>query len=264
MLLAPAESPSRDRREDEVPGIELLENFDGFAGLRNALRMIAAQEEAWAGIPMPMEGHRMVLEPKFPRAAALAEIGISAKRRDEEAARAAELRERYGDAKLRNSFWSYFRKAEVLVFEDSDGKVRHCISHGTHPTTRAIETLDCSAAWGLEQEGRALKTLGGLLRHDQFKCYLLTGMFLERSKRSKLSYLFRKLKPTLAIDTSGDFVRIRCALCLHPIGYYEDTWAGVMTPTDDVIAHLMMMRGDEPMLWRRANQHPAYRPEAGL
>lgn len=37
-----------------------------------------------------------------------------------------------------------------------------------------------------------------------------------------------------------------------------------MTPTDDVIAHLTLMRGDEPMFWRRANQHGPDRPEAGL
>lgn len=40
--------------------------------------------------------------------------------------------------------------------------------------------------------------------------------------------------------------------------------AGAMCPTDDVIAHLSLMRGDEKMFWRRCNQHPAYRPEAGL
>jgi hypothetical protein len=57
---------------------------------------------------------------------------------------------------------------------------------------------------------------------------------------------------------------VRCTLCLHPIGYYANSWAGAMCPTDDVIAHLMMMRADEPMFWRKANQHPPHRPEAGL
>jgi hypothetical protein len=31
-----------------------------------------------------------------------------------------------------------------------------------------------------------------------------------------------------------------------------------------VIAHLLLMRADEKMLWRRANQHPIDRPECGL
>lgn len=40
--------------------------------------------------------------------------------------------------------------------------------------------------------------------------------------------------------------------------------AGAMCPTDDVIAHLMLMRGDEVDFWHRSNQHPAHRHEAGL
>jgi len=37
-----------------------------------------------------------------------------------------------------------------------------------------------------------------------------------------------------------------------------------MVPTDDVIAHLMLMRADEHGFWKRANQHPLDRLEAGL
>jgi hypothetical protein len=59
-------------------------------------------------------------------------------------------------------------------------------------------------------------------------------------------------------------VGVLAALCQHPIGYYEGTWAGSMCPTDDVVAMLMLMRGDEPMFWKRSNQHPPWAPEAGL
>ena len=55
-----------------------------------------------------------------------------------------------------------------------------------------------------------------------------------------------------------------CAPCLHPIAYYDGSWAGAMCPTDDVIAHLALMRGDEHMFWRRANQHAPWRREAGV
>jgi hypothetical protein len=37
-----------------------------------------------------------------------------------------------------------------------------------------------------------------------------------------------------------------------------------MTPTDDVIAHLLLMRGDEAEYWGQANQHRPESPEAGL
>jgi hypothetical protein len=46
--------------------------------------------------------------------------------------------------------------------------------------------------------------------------------------------------------------------------YYAGSWGGAMCPTDDVIAHLTLMRGDEPMFWRRSNQHHPKRHESGL
>ncbi|MEG3807020.1 hypothetical protein DBT53_004480, partial [Aerococcus mictus] len=154
---------------------------------------------------------------------------------------------------IRNRFWSFNRKAWVVVFE-KDGRVGHVLDHGTNTATRLIETLDCSFAWGIEQESKAVQTLGTLLRHHIFKSYLLTGMFLETSKRSGLTYVFRRLRPTIVLDAKGDHITVRCCLCMHPIGYYEGTWAGAMTPTDDVIAHLMMMRGDEPRIDRHSER----------
>jgi hypothetical protein len=129
-----------------------------------------------------------------------------------------------------------------------------------------LSTLGASDAWGLEQEHNAVQTLGTLIRHRQLKQYLLTGMFLEKSKRSHVSYLFRRLRPTIAISTRNGTANAKalCALCLHPIAYYDGSWAGAMTPTDDVIAALMLMRGDEHMLWKRANQHPISRKDAGV
>ena len=84
------------------------------------------------------------------------------------------------------------------------------------------------------------------------------------SKRSQVTYMFRRGRPTIAIrqDETGGFPL--CALCLHPIGYYADTWAGVMCPTDEVIAHLLMMRGSEEKYWANANQHPVDHPAAGI
>jgi hypothetical protein len=107
-----------------------------------------------------------------------------------------------------------------------------------------------------------------MLSHHNFRQYMLTGMFLEKSKRSGVIYMFRRLKPTVAIAASpgieSDHMRILACLCAHPIAYYAGSWAGAMVPTDDVIAHLAMMRGDERMFWARCNQHPPHRPEAGL
>jgi hypothetical protein len=76
--------------------------------------------------------------------------------------------------------------------------------------------------------------------------------------------LFRKGKPTIAIRQDEEGGHPLCALCLHPIGYYGDTWAGVMCPTDEAIAHLLMMRGSEEKFWANANQHPIDHPAAGV
>lgn len=243
--------PSRDLREDKL---RLVETFDNFAGLRNGLKKIASARGDWAGIPMPLDGERLVIEPKYPKAVELSEIG-------------APVEEPMPtDVKYRNSWWSDRLRCEIYIWEEG-GKILWGRVPGIHHFEYDIRTLKCSEAWGIEQERNALQLLGTLVRHRQLKQYLLTGMFLETSQRSKLTYLFRKLKPTVVLnsrDQGAPDSIILCTLCLHPIAYYSGSWAGAMTPTDDVISHLMLMRGDEPMLWRRANQHPPNRPESGL
>ena len=197
------------------------------------------------------EGERLVIDPKHFKAAELMMIG-----KEEEEPEAA-------PAEIRNWVWSYKRRGEILIWEE-DGKIVWGFVPGANHFGMDISALGASVAWGIEQEGNAVKLLGTLLRHHAFKQYLLTGMFLETSPRSGITYLFRKLKPTIALTLKEQKTRILAALCLHPIAYYEGTWAGAMCPTDDVVAHLMLMRGDEKLFWRRANQHAAYRPEAGL
>ena len=59
--------------------------------------------------------------------------------------------------------------------------------------------LDASAAWTLDAEANALTKLIGLLTAHQARQYILTGAFLETSKRSRVTYLFRKLRPTVAL-----------------------------------------------------------------
>jgi hypothetical protein len=251
---------SRSLGPQEVDrGIQLLERFDGMAELRNGLRKMAIDRGEWAGIPMPMEGNNLVIEPTYPRAAQLMSIG---------------RKEPGGEIdptfKVRNVFWSWKWRRHVTIWE-LQGKIYKSIETETNPTGLLLETLSAADAWGIEQEKNAIDTLGSMLRHRIFKQYLLTGMFMEKSERSGVHYLFRRLRPTLAITMNGRVKgstktepKVLAALCMHPIGYYEDSWAGAMCPTDDVLAHLMLMRGDEHLFWRRANQHPIWVPQAGL
>lgn len=216
--------------------------------------MIAEERNQWAGIPMPIKGERLVIEPTYPNGSALAAIGA-----EKEDALPEGL-------KMRNVFYSHHARCDVYIWHEPDGQLRHGFVGAFHGLKHQLHTLGASYAWGIEQEHNALQLLATLVRHDQLKMYLLTGAFLETSKRSRLTYMFRKLRPTVVIDAKdkSKAAQIMCTLCMHPIGYYAESWAGAMCPTDDVIAHLMLMRGDEHMLWRRSNQHPPHRPEAGL
>lgn len=204
---------------------------------------------------MPLQGQRLIIEPKYPMAKELSEIGNPPVEDDP-------------TITVRNTFYCDRWGVMVHVYQQNGGPVKHALTPAFHHLGHDLATLGACEAWGLEQEHNAMQLLGTMIRHHQLKQYLLTGMFLEKSERSGLTYMFRKLKPTVVLDAregnGRDSCRILCTLCMHPIAYYEGSWAGAMCPTDDVIAHLALMRGDEHMLWRRSNQHPPHRPEAGL
>lgn len=230
-----------------------IEAFDNFATLRNKLRGLSATAGEWAGIPIPIDGEELDIAPGYPF------------REHLEPKPSPDDEPRPGE-RIRNSWWSKRLRMTVCLceFDGPDGPIERVFIPGTKRLDMELKTLGVSCAWGIEQESRAMRTLATLVRHHAFKCYLLTGTFLETSKRSGLTYVFRKLRPTIALNAKGERVRALCALCMHPVGYYRDTWGGAMCPTDDVIAHLMLMRGDEHQFWKRCNQHPVDRPEAGL
>lgn len=234
--------------------IATLERFDNHATLRNMLRSIAGEKQLWAGIPMPLEGERLVVEPRYPHAQALMAMCGGKAEADPDA-------EKW---RVRSRFWSTRKSGEILILEDAQGSIEWGYVPGIHHLDYDLRTLGCADAWGIEQESNAVKTLANLVSHRQFKQYMLTGSFLERSRRSQVTYLFRRLKPTVAIVAKNEKTKILCALCAHPIAHYAGSWAGAMCPTDDVLSHLSMMRGDEALYWKRSTQHPAYRPEAGL
>lgn len=227
--------------------------MDKFSTLRDKLQEVAADREEWAGFPMPLEGERLIIEPSYPYAEALSTINADKSDPNDR------------DWQVRNTFWSTRHRCDVVIFQEANGKITRAYLH-RRSLDLEMRTMACSEAWGIEQEQRALQLLGTMLNHLMFKRYLLTGMFMETSKRSGVTYIFRRLRPTVALMSNHErgFVKILCALCMHNIGFYQDSFAGAMCPSDEIIAHLSMMRGDEKLLWRRANQHAPHRPEAGL
>lgn len=229
-----------------------------FDECRTMINKIATHGNEYAGMPMPIDDEQLIIHPSY-RFANLYKT--------EPKVESEELRECvvHDDFKFINSWWSSKRGMEYILFSE-DGKIKWTISERVNQALLQMRTMGVADAWGLDAEIKAMEKLGELLseRSHAMRKYILTGAFLESSKKSGVTYMFRRLRPTLAISTRSEEPKILCALCLHPIGYYADSWAGVMCPTDEVIAHLMLMRGDEHDFWKQANQHPAHRPEAGI
>lgn len=211
---------------------------------------------------MPLEDEQLIIEPSYPKAAELMAICGPRPTGDP-------LPDPDEGWRIRNQWHSHRERCNILIVERA-GEIRAVREPAFHHITMDMHTLGCSIAWGLEQEQRALQLLGTMVRHHQMRQYVLTGMFLEQSARSGVTYMFRRLKPTVALAAhpglppAKSHMRILASLCMHPIAYYAGTWAGAMCPTDDVIAHLALMRGDERLFWARCNQHDPRRPEAGL
>jgi hypothetical protein len=132
--------------------------------------------------------------------------------------------------------------------------------------TRGME-LRHHAHQTAEAELRAQESLKARISRSQYDAYVVSGMFPEHSPRSGLFYYFRKGYPTLAVSFHGSYAengKVLAALCLHPMGYYAGSHVGLMTPTDEVIAHLVMMRADERKFWAKSGQWSASDSRSGI
>jgi hypothetical protein len=123
-------------------------------------------------------------------------------------------------------------------------------------------------SWGLrygavsvEAEIAAQAYLLKRLTEKQRRSYILGGNFVEESKRSGCAYLLRKGLPTLAFGREN---KLLCALCLHSFGAFSKSFVGLMPPSDEVLAHLLLIRGDEARFWKKSGQHPAWDPMSGI
>jgi hypothetical protein len=232
----------------------------------------------WCGIPTPVEGFPLEVEPNNPHRETLQDLDNIWDKPSAPPPQALSGNEELGgheeeDEKgwtVVNSWRGRNRHGvcgEIFIARHSDGRTRSRMIPDLIDRfdlfTNSFAALD---VWNVETELAAQARLRALLNERQFASYILTGAFVEASPRSKLAYFFRRLRPTLVLSLRAATRSYHpiAALCLHPIAYYRGTPCGAMVPTDDVIAHLMMMRADEPMFWRRANQHNPWRPEGGL
>lgn len=248
---------------------------------RRISQLLLERGEEWAGLPMPIPGLRLAIEPSHPWRDRLLAMQADSEAAhpdidpNETGARAG-LAFMDGDVledsaeddggedetwTVRNTWFSRRLRQQVAIVTNGQ---RTRVAHGKYDYVRrflfAFQTMTAAAAWSIDTELQAMETLQTHLRRHLFDAYVSTGTFIETSPRSGVTYLFRRCRPTVAFHND----RILCTVCLHSLAYYQDTHAGGMCPTDDVLAHLLLMRADEPYFWRKANQHPPDRPESGL
>lgn len=203
---------------------------------------------SWAGFPLPAPGFSMTVDERYPFAEVFEQefpddFKIAEEEPQGEAIEGEEI----------NTWWRPGKPGKhVGIVRQDDGSFRGWQSWPFSPVERIVKTFFACRSWNVSAEMRAMKKLRRHVTREQWNCYVLTGAFLEVSKRSQLVYIFRRLRPTIVVSERGGCIGI---LCSHPIGYYDDAWAGAMVPTDDLLSHLLLMRADEHYFWRISNQH---------
>lgn len=226
--------------------------------MRAMANISAVLRGEWSGAPIPVDHVELVMEKRYPFKAL---NGATFGKKKEEPR---------GDGRVVNKWYSFKLHSQIVIVEEKDGKRWHVVIpiRTSQRSELIFDTLGVAAheVWTVDAELQAVEKLKELVTPQAYKCYMLNGCFLETSQRSKVAYLFRKLRPTIAMRPTkdGDSMTILTAMCLHPLGYYSRTFAGVMTPTDDVIAHLLMMRGCEHKFWAKANHHSPWMPSSGI
>lgn len=232
-----------------------------WATLRTNVSNIDPSE--YAGVPTPVEMAPLVVAPGHPWHDRLNGVCLD-KAKDRSAFSKSD---RDDGVECINRWHDWHGRRDVYVFRDKGSRSR-VATMPVGPMQRARTMFDClgvALTMDIEAEKRAMDLLRGMIPSHLFEVYQLTGSFIETSKRSGVVYQFRRLATTIAWSAGcGEEMRFLAALCLHPIAFYEGLPIGAMVPTDDVIAHLTLMRADEHMFWRKANQHGSFSPGAQL
>lgn len=245
----------------DVRGKEWIQHHDRFRQLADAIG-------EYAGIPLDIEGYSLVIEERHPHKALFEQV-LSHPEPAEFTCSTSDVDDTVA---VINSWWSHAKQARVILYWQQ-GKVRVALDRAERTPARratfALTTLGATQAWSLDCEMRAREKLRRLIPNYLYGMYELAGGFMWTSKRSGVTYIFRRCRPTIAMVPTDRHdpdkpMRLLTTLCLHPLGYYADTYAGSMVPTDDVIAHYLLASGDEHGFWRRANQHPLDVPESGI
>lgn len=250
------------------------------ADVRAFFDRVSDHIEDWQGLPIMLgENSPLVLAKGHPMKqvyGALGELDDGIEVEDCQSSFVCSTADIDEEERIVNEWWSRKRNCTVLVVDRGGrryaAKIPRAPDRSMERLGLWLTTIGAADAWDPAAENRARIHLADMLSERQWFHYDMTGCFLETSPRSKLTYVFRRLRPTLVLSprwawwhkTQPESMRCLAVLCMHPVGYYSRSWGGCMVPSDDVIAHLSMMRADEAYYWRMANAHDPASPEAGL
>lgn len=226
------------------------------------------EEKGWHhGVPIfscSDQGHALILAKGSP----LSEHGHGPDHPFTFDSKAREKEEGPADCALINAWRP--EPCSVHVYRDSKGTFKGMMPDAHIRFKILLDTLIVrGGAVMVQNEFTAMEALIQKVNNNQWESYVLSGAFPETSKRSGVTYIFRKGLPTIAmrerkLEDGNNKREFLAALCLHPLAYFKDTFCGSYPPTDEVIAHLMLMRSDEHKFWAKANHHTLSDPLAGI
>ncbi len=260
---------------DRVHGGEVVSSADMYDGVNE----IAERHGCEYGIPIPATGemarNHLVMAPGVPLGHIIA--GNQLMREDQE--RRERMQRGHMEAAqeliasgvcIRNS-WRVVGDHTVCVVDTTQGPMAMQRYGAVQKLAKLINTVGTriESHMSVEAEMKARESLKSKISEPQWRCYVLNDCFLERSERSDIHYLFRKGYPTIALSFHGEDAqqlggRALAALCLHPMGFFQYTHAGLMTPTDEVICHLLLMRADERKFWAKSGQWAVTDTRSGI
>ena len=216
------------------------------------INRLAVRRGEYAGAAIPMKGHTMIVANDRLLLSRLTQI-LNRKRPDPE------------DRWTVKNRWQRTTAYATVIWEKDGVRETTVSNFWTERLGLLSASISARRAVLPEAELNAMTRLFDYLDVDAKRDYILSGVIPEIG-RSGTTYFLRKGLPTLAfLPNRGDVDhRTAVVLCTHPLGYYTATHTGLMPPSDEVLAHLLMIRADEHYFWRKANQLPITDPRAAV
>ena len=206
------------------------EHSSSWDRLRSMVNTIALQRGEYGGYPLPDDEITITLEPSHPLTK-MQGMAINKPEPSQQAMDIAAALFGFDDENdrivVKNTWISSRTGKEVFVyhFVGQPNKVKVAVlprSESTRQLEMLLKTMGTSLNWSVSAEETALEKLRTIVTPAAYRYYVLTGMFIETSPRSGVTYLFHRLRPTLAFrHQPNGTIKVLAALCGHPIGYYD-------------------------------------------